>query len=146
MRAIIIGAGRGRRLMPTTADTPKCFAEVQRQAPARLGRCRRCRADGIDDICFIGGYQIDKVRADYPHFTFRHNTDWENNNILASLMYAEDLMDEPFVCTYSDMLFTADVVKRLLANPADIALSVDTRLARPLRASQRASARPTPRR
>src|SRR6266576_4032632 len=29
MRAIIIGAGRGRRLMPTTADTPKCYAEVQ---------------------------------------------------------------------------------------------------------------------
>ena len=79
------------------------------------------------DVCFIGGYQIDKVRADYPHFTFRHNADWENNNILASLMYAEDLMDEPFICTYSDVLFTADVVKRLLANPADIALSVDTR-------------------
>src|SRR5205809_539165 len=29
MRAIIIGAGRGRRLMPTTADTPKCYAEVR---------------------------------------------------------------------------------------------------------------------
>ena len=29
MRAIIIGAGRGSRLMPMTADTPKCFAEVQ---------------------------------------------------------------------------------------------------------------------
>src|SRR5204862_322336 len=28
MRAIIIGAGRGRRLMPTTADAPKCFAEI----------------------------------------------------------------------------------------------------------------------
>ncbi len=28
MKAIIIGAGRGRRLMPTTADTPKCYAEV----------------------------------------------------------------------------------------------------------------------
>ena len=28
MQAIIIGAGRGQRLMPTTADTPKCFAEV----------------------------------------------------------------------------------------------------------------------
>ena len=87
-----------------------------RQAPARLGAAGVLPANGIDDICFIGGYQIDKVRADYPHFTFRHNTDWENNNILASLMYAEDLMDEPFVCTYSDTLFTADVVKRLLAN------------------------------
>jgi len=29
MKAIIIGAGRGRRLMPTTADTPKCYAEIQ---------------------------------------------------------------------------------------------------------------------
>ena len=29
MKAIIIGAGRGRRLMPTTAETPKCFAEVR---------------------------------------------------------------------------------------------------------------------
>ena len=28
MRIIVIGAGRGRRLMPTTADAPKCFAEV----------------------------------------------------------------------------------------------------------------------
>ena len=49
-------------------------------------------------------------------------------------------MNEPFLCTYSDMLFTADVVKRLLANPADIALSVDTRLARSLPASQPPSA------
>ena len=35
-------------------------------------------------------------------------------------------MDEPFICCYSDILFTADVVKRLLAGSADIALSVDT--------------------
>jgi choline kinase len=83
-------------------------------------------ASGISDICFIGGYQIEKVRADYPRFTFRHNIDWESNNILASLMYAEDLMGEPFVCTYSDVLFTSEVVTRLLANPADVVLSADT--------------------
>src|SRR6185436_9937329 len=29
-------------------------------------------------------------------------------------------------CCYSDILFTANVVKRLLASPADISLSVDT--------------------
>ena len=68
-------------------------------------------ANGITDICFIGGYQIEKVRRDYPQFTFRHNADWENNNILASLMHAEDLMEEPFVCCYSDILFTGDVVQ-----------------------------------
>ena len=125
MRAIIIAAGRGRRLMPTTADVPKCYAQVRGKRMLDWG-LESLAARGISDICFIGGYQIDKVRADYPRFTFRHNVDWENNNILASLMYAEDLMSEPFVCTYSDVLFTSDVVKRLLANPADIALSVDT--------------------
>lgn len=110
--------------MPTTADSPKCFAEVQRKRLLDWDLEAFARA-GVTDICFIGGYQIDKVRAEYPHFTFRHNADWENNNILASLMHAEDLMDEPFICCYSDILFTSGVVRRLLANPADIALSVD---------------------
>lgn len=112
--------------MPTTADTPKCFAQIQGKRMLDWG-LESFAANGIDEICFIGGYQIDKVRNDYPQFAFRHNIDWENNNILASLMYAEDLMDEPFICAYSDILFTADVVKTLLSNPADIALSVDTR-------------------
>jgi choline kinase len=126
MKAIIIGAGRGRRLMPTTADTPKCFAEVQGHRLVDWA-LRSFAGAGVTDICFIGGYQIEKVRRDYPKFTFRHNADWENNNILLSLMHAEDLMAEGFVCCYSDILFTSDVVSRLLANPADIALSVDTR-------------------
>ena len=82
---------------------------------------------GVTDICFIGGYQIEKVQSDYPHFTFRHNRDWENNNIMLSLMHAENLMSDGFICCYSDILFTSDVVRRALQHPADIALSVDTR-------------------
>ena len=125
MRAIIIGAGRGRRLMPTTADTPKCFAGVRGKRILDWD-LEVFAAAGITDICFIGGYQIGAVRAAYPKFTFRYNTDWERNNILASLMHAEDLMAEPFVCCYSDILFTLPVLKRLLSNPAGIVLSVDT--------------------
>ena len=125
MRAIIIGAGRGNRLMPSTANAPKCFTEVR--GNRILDRTLDAFADnGIDDICFIGGYQIDCVREAYPQFTFRHNDDWENNNILASLMYARDLMDEPFICTYSDVLFTADVIKKLLLVTDDIVVVVDT--------------------
>jgi phosphoenolpyruvate phosphomutase len=125
MRVIIIGAGRGRRLMPTTAESPKCYAEV---ANRRLldWALDAFRKNDLTDVCFIGGYRIDKVQADYPHFTFRHNADWENNNILASLFCAEDLMNEPFICCYSDILFTPDVIGRLAASPADMALGVDT--------------------
>jgi len=125
MRAIIIGAGRGQRLMPTTADTPKCYAEVHGQRLLDWA-VRAFAAAEISDICFIGGYQIAKVQRDYPQFTFRHNADWEHNNILASLMHAEDLMDQGFICCYSDILFTSDVIRRVLATPGDIVLSVDT--------------------
>jgi len=125
MRVIVIGAGRGRRLMPTTADAPKCFAEV---AGKRLldWAVDAFRVNGIERVCFIGGYQIDKVKAEYPRFEFRHNRDWEHNNILASLFCAADLMSEPLICCYSDVLFTPDIAGRLAASDADMALGVDT--------------------
>jgi choline kinase len=125
MRVIVIGAGRGRRLMPTTADAPKCFAEI---AGRRLldWTLDAFRASGLERVCFIGGYQIDKVKQAYPQFDFRHNVDWEHNNILASLFCAADLMDEPFICCYSDVLFTADIVARLAASPDEMVLGVDT--------------------
>jgi choline kinase len=125
MRTIIIGAGRGRRLMPTTSDTPKCYAEIKGRRMLDWG-LRAFAGAGFKDFCFIGGYQIEKVKRDYPHFTFRHNTNWENNNILASLMCAEDLMNDGFICCYSDILLTSDVVRRVLAASGDIVLSVDT--------------------
>jgi phosphoenolpyruvate phosphomutase len=126
MQAIIIGAGRGQRLMPTTADTPKCFAEVagRRILDWTLDAFRR---NGIDRIAFIGGYQIDKVQQAYPELTFRHNPDWQHNNILASLFHAEDLMDGPFLCCYSDILFTPAVIAGTLNCQDDSALVVDTR-------------------
>ncbi|MGH7128046.1 MAG: NTP transferase domain-containing protein [Planctomycetaceae bacterium] len=125
MRAIIIGAGRGARLMPTTADSPKCFAEVDGRRILDW-TLHAFRENGIDDLNFIGGYRIDKVREAYPQLRFRHNAEWENNNILASLFYAEDLMDGPFICCYSDILFTPEIVRGLAAAADDIALSVDT--------------------
>ena len=125
MRVIIIGAGRGRRLMPTTANTPKCFADVSGQRILDW-TLQAFRANGLDRICFIGGYLIDRVRESNPEFTFRHNTDWENNNILESLFCAEDLMGEPFFCCYSDILFTAQIVERMFSCDEDIVLGVDT--------------------
>jgi choline kinase len=125
MRAIIIGAGRGSRLMPTTEDAPKCFAEIQGKRILDW-TVEALTGGGVTDICFIGGYRMESVQRDYPHFTFRRNENWPDNNILVSLMCAEDLMDRPFITTYSDILFTRDVVAGLVASADDIALGIDT--------------------
>ena len=125
MKAIIIGAGRGIRLMPTTENSPKCFAEVggRRILDWMVRAFAEC---GVQSICFVGGYQIEIVRRDYPQFTFFHNREWQDNNILTSLMCAEEEMNGPFICCYSDILFKPEIIKALLTDENDIALAVDT--------------------
>ena len=125
MQAIIIGAGRGSRLMPTTAETPKCFAEVQGKRILDW-ILEAFRENGVEQIAFIGGYRVEVVQREYPKFEFRHNRDWQNNNIMESLFCASDLMDEPFMCCYSDILFTKNIVRDVLGSDADISLGVDT--------------------
>src|SRR3954468_1532885 len=124
MRVILIAAGRGRRLMPTTADAPKCFAEVSGRRLLDWAVDAFAK-NGLTDICFIGGYQIDKDPAAHPQFTFRENAHWEHNNILASLFCAEDQMQDGFICCYSDVLFTADIIGRLAVSNDDMVLGVD---------------------
>ena len=111
--------------MPATADTPNCFAEVRGKRILDWV-LDALAANGIDDVCFVGGYRIATVRSAYPSLTLRHNTEWRTNNILASLMYAEDRMDGPFICSYADILYTPRVVAKLLASEAAISLVVDT--------------------
>lgn len=125
MKAIIIGAGRGERLMPHTADAPKCFAEVGGKRILDWG-LEALASAGLTDVVFIGGYRIDLVREAYPDFTFCHNADWPDNNILESLMHAEPHMADGFVCAYSDILYTPAVVRRLMESTADITLVCDT--------------------
>jgi choline kinase len=75
---------------------------------------------------FIGGYRMDRVRADYPGFRFCENAGWTENNILVSLFHAEAEMTEGFVSSYTDILYTPPAAARLAASDADIALLVDT--------------------
>lgn len=125
MKAIIIGAGRGARLMPHTADAPKCFAEVGGKRILDWG-LEALEAGGLTDIVYIGGYQIDLIKREYPGFTFCHNADWPNNNIMESLMHAKAHMDEGFVCAYSDILYTPDIIRELVKSTHDCTLVCDT--------------------
>lgn len=125
MKAIIIGAGRGARLMPHTADAPKCFAEVGGKRILDWG-LEALAAGGLTDIVYIGGYRIDLIQGEYPAFTFCHNADWPNNNIMESLMHAEAHMDGGFICAYSDILYTPEIVQELVTSTHDCTLVCDT--------------------
>src|SRR5437588_13019419 len=51
VKGIIIGAGRGRRLMPLTEETPKCFAEIGGRRLIDWAR-EAFAAAGIEELVF----------------------------------------------------------------------------------------------
>src|ERR1700742_3467650 len=110
MRPIIIGAGRGSRLGPETAEIPKTLVEVMGR-PMLDWILEALGAAGIrkKDIVFVCGYAQDVVRARYPEFTFVENRDWPNNNILASLLCARGYLEGGFLSTYADIVYEGAV-------------------------------------
>ena len=122
MKAIIIAAGKGSRLEHLTTEKPKCLVEVDGKSILQH-QLDAYRANDVHDIHIVKGYLHEKI--DLPDITYYVNHDFENNNILHSLMHAEDAMDDCFISSYSDIIFEPDVVRRVLESEADIALAVD---------------------
>jgi choline kinase len=78
------------------------------------------------DVVFVCGYAEHEVRARYPEFTYVRNADWANNNILLSLMCARQYLADGFLSTYADIVYDGEIVQKLVASQAEIALGCDT--------------------
>ena len=126
-KAIVVAAGRGRRLVPYTDQMPKCLVPVDHRSIAQI-QLEAMRASGIDEVVFIRGYLGDVLearRGELGEVRFVDNLDWENNNILESLFCAASELDGPVLLTYSDIIFTPEVVAKLMTSTGDIALVID---------------------
>ncbi len=127
MRAVIIGAGRGSRLGPETREIPKTMVEVMGR-PMLEWVLEALAAGGFSrkDVVFICGYAEHVVRERYPEFTYVRNENWENNNILQSLLCAREHLQDGFVSTYADIVYEPAIVDQLVKSPHDIVLGCDT--------------------
>ena len=121
-KALIIAAGLGSRLKKHTENLPKCMLDfggktlLQRQLDSY-------KKNGISDINLIRGYKKEKIN--YKGIRYFENTDYENNNILNSIFYAEEVINGNIIISYSDILFDPSVVGRALNSDHDISVVVD---------------------
>jgi len=127
-RAILIAAGRGKRLGAHTDEIPKCMVQVG--AKPILGWIWDAfRAAGIEELVVIRGYRGDVletfVRSIAPNVQFVDNPAWQTNNVLLSLACARGYLDRPCLISYSDIIFTPAVARAAAASPAELGLVID---------------------
>ncbi len=122
MKAIIIAAGMGNRLKPLTENIPKCLLKFGKKSllQRQLDSYKACK---INDFVIIKGFQKDKINL--PGIKYYVNDNYQNNNILSSLFYAEKEIEGEVIISYSDILFEKQVVERLLESKKDISIVVD---------------------
>jgi choline kinase len=126
-KAIIVAAGRGRRLGPETDEIPKCMVRVGGR-PILHRQVEALEAAGADDLVIVRGYLGERIAAPAPtRPRFVENPAWATNNILASLMYAETDFGGGFLFSYSDIVFAREHALRVAADTGAVALVIDRR-------------------
>ncbi len=127
-RAILIAAGRGKRLGAHTDEIPKCMVEVAGR-PILGWVWRALERVGVEELVVIRGYRGDVlesfVRSLVPRAVFVDNLEWQSNNVLLSLACARAYPDQPTYLTYRDIVFTPAVAAAAARSPAEIGLVID---------------------
>ncbi len=129
MKAVILCAGRGKRLGSINADMPKCMLTLgsKRLVDYQLESLRRV---GITRACFVVGYNADAVKRylnnkDGFEITFIENPSFADTNTAYSLFLAGNEMNEDTVFLNGDVLFHDEVLRRVCFSDKPISLAVE---------------------
>ena len=131
MKAIILSAGQGRRLMPLTESTPKCCLILEGKSLLEH-QIDALAANGIDEVVVVTGFGhqlvedvVNKIR-NIPVRTL-YNPFFALSDNLGTCWVARNEMQAPFLLINGDTLFEPGVVARLLssARPYPVTLATD---------------------
>jgi choline kinase len=132
MKAVILSAGQGSRLLPLTAERPKCLLPIGPKSLIewQIDLLARC---GVDDIAVVVGFRAALVEAALaklvrPGLLIRTllNPFYNVADNLGSCWLARQEMAGDFLLLNGDTLFEAAVLQRLLRSPpAPITVTID---------------------
>ncbi|MHC5209553.1 MAG: phosphocholine cytidylyltransferase family protein [Planctomycetota bacterium] len=119
MQALILAAGRGRRLGAQGEDRPKCLLEVGRR-PLVEHQLEALAEAGVGPVAMVVGYGADEVReAVRIRAEFVTNPRWSVTNSLYSFWLARAWIRGPLLVLNCDVLFDRRILARLLKAEGD---------------------------
>ncbi len=134
MKAIILSAGQGSRLLPLTESNPKCLLDVGAGESVLRLQMRALESAGVSEILVVTGFHAPLVSEDL--LKYKGHAKWHTifnpffkvadnlGSVWLALKHIE-AGDQAFMIVNGDTLFTAQVAKQLLAEAvAPITLAV----------------------
>ena len=122
MKGIILAAGRGSRMGVLTKDQPKCRTILHGKELIQW-QLDALHDSSIQNIAIVRGYLSETFDFDVTYF---ENNRWVETNMVMSLFAAKDWL-ECYTCvtSYSDIVYSADAVSRLIDADGDIVITYD---------------------
>ena len=119
MKAIILASGIGKRLRPLTNDKPKSLVKINQRTilEYQLDILADC---GIKRVVLTTGpfeHQVKNLlNGRYPDLTidFVNNPKYDSTNYIYSLWLTKDLIDEDIILVHGDLIFPADLLKKMI--------------------------------
>lgn len=128
IKVIILAAGSGTRLRPLTDNAPKCMVAVNgiKIIDYILSTVNKV---GIKNVKVIGGYKFNVLEhhLDNDNIEVVENKDYANTNMVASFFNALNEQDLKYdiIISYSDIMYNAEVLEKLVSCPDDISVIID---------------------
>lgn len=130
MKAIILSAGQGRRLLPLTADKPKSAIAVLDRSVLewQLNEIAQC---AVDEVVVVTGFAADVIddiarRQTAVRVRTLYNPFFAQCDNLGTCWIARHEMQGDFIIVNGDTLFEAAIMRRLLATDVGAAVTLVT--------------------
>ena len=131
MKAILLSAGRGSRLLPLTESRPKCLLPVG--TTTLLGfQLDTLEACGITEVIVVTGFMTGLVEQEIARHngsigvTSFYNPFFEVSDNLASCWMVREHMKEDFLLINGDTLFEKELLEDVLFSPSQsIQVTID---------------------
>jgi len=130
LKAIILSAGQGRRLMPLTSNLAKCCLPLHGTSILEWQLSQIAQCD-IDEVIVVTGFAYEMVDTIVDRVTgikvrTLHNPLYAHTDNLGTCWEARAEMEGPFVLMNGDTLFEAAILKRLLSCNSDYPITLAT--------------------
>lgn len=120
---VLLAAGKGERLMPLTESCPKAMVQVGGM-PLAERALNELRAAGAGRVVVIGGHGVESLVQ--LGAEVRINPRYETTDNVYSLYLARDVVGRGCFIVNSDVLFGAEIARRLVAQRGTVLLCDDS--------------------